>query len=937
MKAVGRGLPCLVACGIAVALCAAPALASFGFQRNSFEDTFANPDGSLDTQAGSYPFEVITGFKFNTTTGVGGEIAPDQNPKDLEVALPAGLVGDPSATPKCTIAQFETPDGRLAGGLSGASCPADTQVGVAEVESNLTGEVKDLTFGVYNLVAPPGVPAEFGFNPVGLAVVLAANVRTGGDYGVTVISRNTNQLLRIYGVRTTLWGVPADPGHDGLRGECLGLVGGSLGDACPVETAPKPFLRLPTSCPPEALPATVRADSWQNPLQSVELEGVQETTVDHNSGDQPVDMTGCDRLDFSPMVSVTPDTEAAASPTAMSVETALPQNENPSGLAEADLRKAVVTLPAGLSISPSAANGLEGCSEAQIALSSAGAASCPASAKVGAVTIETPLLETPVEGSVYVAQPYANKFDKLLALYLVAEGSGVVVKLAGEVNADPTTGQLTAIFDNNPQLPFSHLRLSFLGGPRAALMTPQACGSYRSTGTFVPWSTDMPTLFSSSFDVKTGCGGVFSPTFTGGTVSNQAGGFGSFGVRLARSDTDQNFGRLGVTLPPGLLGMLSHVTLCGEPQAALGTCPAASQIGHVTVAAGPGPDSVVVPQAGKPEDPVYLTGPYNGAPFGLSIVVPAEAGPFNLGHVVVRSAIDVDPHTAQITIDSAPFPTILQGVPLDVKTVDVTVDRENFVFNPTDCNPLAVDATVVSTQNAVATLSSRFQAADCASLGFSPKFTASTQSLASKSNGAALDVKVGYPKGAYPVGHGQANIASVKVALPKQLPSRLTTIQKACPEAVFAANPAACPAGSNIGTATATTPVLSTPFVGPVYLVSHGGAAFPDIVMILQAQGVTVDLVGNIDIAKGITTSTFASVPDAPLSSFELKLPAGAHSALTSNLPEKAKHSFCGTTLLMPTTIDAQNGARITQNTRIAVAGCPKIHKKASAAKARRK
>jgi hypothetical protein len=939
---VRRVVVCVFASAVVGVMGAAPALAAFGLQPHSFELSFLNEGGVPAVQAGSHPLGLTTSFKFNEKEGLLGEPVPDGSVRNVEAELPAGVVGNPTATPKCSIEQFNTPNPQEAFGLSGASCPNDSQVGVAQVEitPNGEGEPVPLTLGIYNLAAPPGVPGEFGFNPIGVAVILTPTVRTGSDYGVTVSSENTNQTLRVFGVKTTFWGVPSAHGHDGERGECLGGLGETyaLGTEhpCPVEAANggQPFLTLPTSCEGGPLSATIHATAWAE--GGVEPEGVSEVAFDHDSGGHLLGVTGCGRLSFNPTVSVHPTSEAAASPTGFEAEVAVPQNEAPNGLAEADLKSASIVLPAGISISPSAANGLEGCSEAEVALRSALSAECPNASKVGTAEIKTPLLESPLEGAVYVAQQEQNPFHTLLALYVVAEGSGVVLKLAGEVRADPTTGQLTTTFAGNPpfvgdpQQPFSSFKLTFFGGPRAALANPLTCGTYTTTGSLAPWSGTPPVTISQSFGIDANCGGGFSPSLVAGTVTNQAGGFSPFTFTLSRSDQDQDFSRLSLSMPPGLLGMLSNVTLCGEPQAAQGTCPATSQIGHVTVGAGPGPEPVFVPQAGKPEDPVFLTGPYNGAPFGLSIVVPAEAGPFNLGRVVVRSAINVDPHTAQITINSAAFPTILQGIPLHVKTINVTIDREDFIFNPTNCDPLTLGATVLSTQGASATLSSRFQAANCASLAFKPKFTASTQGTTSKADGASLDVKIGYPKGA------EADIASVKVSLPKQLPSRLTTIQKACTEAAFNANPATCPVASNIGVATARTPVLSTPLTGPVYLVSHGGAAFPDVVMILQGQGVTLDLAGNIDIVKGITTSTFATVPDAPLTSFELKLPEGPHSALASNLPEKANHNFCKTTLTMPTTINAQNGARITQNTKIAVSGCPKT-RKATKAKARSK
>jgi hypothetical protein len=554
---------------------------------------------------------------------------------------------------------------------------------------------------------------------------------------------------------------------------------------------------------------------------------------------------------------------------------------------------------------------------------------CPDSSKVGTVTLETPLLETPLTGSVYLAQPNANKFNSLLALYIVAEGDGALIKLAAHVEANPETGQLTTVVTDSPQQPFSNLKLHFFGGPRAALMTPQTCGTYHATSQLTPWSSPTQTALSidSPFSITANCGGGFAPTLTAGTMSNQAGAFSPLVTSISRTDQDQNLSTISVHTPPGLLGMLSRVTLCGEPQAQLGTCPAASQIGHVTASAGAGPTPLQLPLAGRPQDPVFLTGPYKGAPFGLSIVVPAEAGPFNLGNVITRAAIAIDPHTAQVTISSDPLPTFLQGIPLDVRGVNVIVDREGFIFNPTNCHSFSLATTITSTQGALAAPASSFQAANCATLPFKPTFTVATQGHTSKKGGASLDVKVGS-------GSGQANIAKALVSLPKQLPSRLTTIQQACPGATFAANPAACPAGSDVGTAKAITPVLNVPLTGPAYLVSHGGAAFPDLIVVLQGQGVLLDLIGNTNIKKGITTSSFAAVPDAPIVSFELKLPEGPHSALTTNLSAKAKGQLCGAKLLMPTTLTGQNGAQLGQSTKIAVTGCPR--KRARKASARR-
>ena len=422
---------------------------------------------------------------------------------------------------------------------------------------------------------------------------------------------------------------------------------------------------------------------------------------------------------------------------------------------------------------------------------------------------------------------------------------------------------------------------------------------------------------------------------TAGATTDQAGGYTDFSLLLQRQDGQQRIAGLQFKAPQGLAGMISKVPLCPEPQADAGTCPAASQIGHAVVGAGPGPYPFYIPQTGAPAAAVYLTGPYEGAPFGLSIVTPVIAGPFDLGTNVVRAKIEVDPHTAQITVTtdtSGPhsIPTILDGIPTDIRSIDTVIDKPGFMFNPTSCNPMTFTGTATSTTGATAPLSSRFQVGSCQALKFKPDFKVTTQGKTSKADGASLAAKIVYPT--TPLGNNQAssqsNIASVKVDLPKQLPSRLTTLQKACTNAQFEANPAGCPAASLVGHATVITPILPVPLTGPAYFVSHGGEAFPSLIVVLQGDGVTVDLVGTTFISKaGITSSTFKSTPDVPFSSFELVLPEGKYSALTSNLPVKDHYSFCGQKLAMPTAFVGQNGAVIHESTLVSVSGCGKAKK----------
>lgn len=923
-----------VSCVVALLIAAAPASADFGFQ--TFENKFVNEGGQPDVQAGSHPWEMITGFKFNSAA----PSVPIGDLKDTWLELPAGFAGNPDALPKCSQKQFHFPSPNVpsGGGLPSGSCPDNTEIGLAHVVGSVGGNESSFWVGVFNLVPPEGVPAQFGLDVYGTPVLFNPRVRTGHDYGFTVTSLNASQALAIDEVTVLLWGIPGDHSHDEFRGECLGLGGVSRCEH-PFQGEVSPFLSLPTSCG-GPLKTPIHIDSWEAPgsldaegepdlaspnwkswpAESLEPEGYESLDAEG----QPSGLVNCARLDFSPTLAVASESSATDSPTGLSAKLDLPQNEDSNGLAESDLEQASLTLPVGMAANPSAANGLSACSEEEISLHSNAPARCPESSKVGSVRIKTPLLEAPLEGSLYVAQQEANPFKSLLALYLVAEADGVLIKLAGEIHLDPATGQLTTTFAETPQDPFSQLELELYGGQRASLVTPMSCRVYEASSTLIPYSTGVAVNGHESFAISGNCTSQFSPTFQAGTTITKAGAFSPFTTTISRTDQDQDLGGISVTMPPGLLGILAKVPLCGEPQAAQHNCPAASQIGHVIVGAGAGADPVFLPEAGRPEDPVYLTGPYNGAPFGLLIVDHAEAGPFNLGTEYVRASISVDPHTAQVLIKSDPLPQILKGVPLQLKTVNVTVDRPGFIFDPTNCTPLTIGGSIKSAQGTTASVSSPYQAHSCSTLPFKPKFTATTQAKTSKGSGASLVVKVTAKGGPEP-GQGEANIAKVDVELPRYLPARLTTLQKACLAAQFEANPASCPTASNVGTAVAHTPVLNGPLVGPAYLVSHGGAAFPDLEIVLQGQGVTLVLDGGTQIRKQTTYSHFESVPDAPISSFELKLPEGPHSVLTSaGLPAKAHGNLCHTKLVMPTTIKAQNGAVINQSTQITVTGCPK-------------
>jgi hypothetical protein len=411
----------------------------------------------------------------------------------------------------------------------------------------------------------------------------------------------------------------------------------------------------------------------------------------------------------------------------------------------------------------------------------------------------------------------------------------------------------------------------------------------------------------------------FNPSLTAGTTSIQAGGFSPFTMTMSRGDGNQNLDAIRLKMPPGMLGTLATVKLCPEAQANAGTCGAESLIGHTTVSVGVGGDPYSV-TGGQ----VFITEGYKDAPYGLSIVNPAKAGPFDLGKVIVRAKVEVDPLTAVLTITSdsdGPYkiPTILDGIPLQIQHVNVSIDRPGFTFNPTNCSPLAITGALTSDQGATKALSVPFQITNCAVLAFKPKLTAKTSGKTSRKAGASLSVKLTYPAGPY-----DANIARVKVDLPRQLPSRLTTLQQACPTATFDTNPANCPAASIVGHATASTPVMPVPLTGPAYFVSHGGEQFPELIIVLQGYGATVHLVGSTFINKaGITSSTFKTVPDVPVGTFELNLPQGKYSALAAN------GNLCTTKLVMPTSFVAQNGAVIKTTTPITPTGCAKKAHKA--------
>ena len=945
-------------------------IAAVPFGIDSFTASVTSSLGEPFTQAGGHPFAASATFVFNyLPDDVGHLRTAGGSPRDIETELPPGFVGDPQATPKCAAKTFS---------LRGQQpCPSDTAVGyvdftysevpiVAGRPQPFGGYTEPRGFGsepVYNLVPGPGHPAAFGFiGGVSEAhITLTAKVRSDGNYGITVSSP--------YTTTPTVLAVSLTFCESGVTFE--GPVYASTESCAPTDAGATPFLTNPANCSSVAPVTTLRANSYEDPADYVSETVPTGTNLIGNEPNAESFVTGCDRLIFHPRLALSPQTSQADAPAGAMVRLKVPQPEEADTLATPELKDATVVLPAGLNVSPSAADGLQACSNAQFGLGAtvepASPAQCPGASQIGTVEVFTPLLannadgSAPLQGEVFIGQPECDPCSnadaqdgRLFRLFMQLRdpAAGVIVKLPGTVSANAVTGQLTARFTEQPQLPFSELVLRFNQGARAPLATPQSCGTFTTASTLTPWSAPYtPDATSrSSFDINWYTAGgacpsspaalPFAPSFDAGTQGTAAGAFSPFALTISRNDGEQDLSQVTVTTPPGLLAKIAGIPRCGEAQANAGTCGAESQIGTTTAGAGPGPHPFFL--GGR----VYLTGPYEGQPFGLSIVVPAIAGPFNLGDVVVRAAIGVDPHTAQITVSSDPLPQYVAGVQLRLRKIDAQIDRSGFMLNPTSCVQQHVSGTVAGAQGASVAVSSPFEVGGCQRLPFKPGFAVLTHAGHSRANGEYLHVAV-------TSGSGQANVAKVHVELPRQLPSRLSTLKLACTAAQFAANPAGCPPGSFVGAATAYTPVLSSPLSGPAIFVSHGGAAFPDLDLVLQGEGVTVILTGNTFISKaGITSSTFATVPDVPITRFDLVLPTGPHSALAANgnlcsrtvtTSRRVRVRVGGhlvyrtrrlrrtvkTALKMPTTITGQNGAVVKQGTVIAVSGCPALKGKA--------
>ncbi len=909
------------------------------------------------------------------------------------VNLPAGFNANNTAVPTCSGAELK---GDASINLVVPPCPAASTVGTISLDFGK----ERITVPVYNMeVTSFGVTAQLGFAIYTTTQILTVSVRPG-DSGLTVTDPEIENLGEPHDISVTIWGVPASHEHDLERQQVCFPEFGSVESVCRNQLGgpeaagitPEPFLSNPTGCEPHI--ATMDADSWEHP-GAILPDGFPDLS-DPNWSRASVEVPPigeCDRVPFDPSIEVQPSTRAAESPTGLAVSLVVPQSwETPFSIATANLKDTTVALPEGMTINPSAGSGLGACTPAQYEAetsSSLPGEGCPPESKIGSIEIETPVLAEKILGAVYVATPFDNPFGSLLSLYIVAKAParGIVVKVAGKVELNSVTGQLTTTFENTPQQPFSKFTLKFRPGATAPLVSPPACGSYAARGALTPWSAPSePVLVSSTpFQVTQGvhegacpAGGVppFKPRVISGTDNNAGGSYSPFYLRILREDGEQEITRFSTTLPPGLTGNLTGIPFCPDADIQLArektgaqeesepSCPAASAVGHTIVEAGVG--TVLAQTPGK----VYLAGPYHGAPLSIVSITSAKVGPFDLGTVVIRFALDINPTTAQVEVSgtqSEAIPHIIQGIVVHVRDIRVYMDREKFIINPTNCSPLSIANTIdgagADFTNAAdqvpVSVSTPFEAADCSSLAFKPELTVSTSAKTSRADGASLTAKLTVA-GALGT---QANISKVKVELPKQLPSRLTTLQKACTAEQFDANPAGCPPASIIGHAKAITPILPVPLEGPAYFVSHGGEAFPDLEIVLQGYGFTIDLTATTFISKaGVTSSTFKTVPDQPVTSFELTLPEGPYSALTTEgdlcsatntvtvkrkvtvkvhgrrktITRKVKQTEPAT-LQMPTEFVAQNGAEIRQDTPITVTGCPKSAKAAKKASHKRR
>ncbi len=925
----------------------------FGFLPG-FAVPATNEDGTPATVAGSHPYQQTADFGF-PTENPGDGLTSAGHARDFYVELPRGLSGDPAASPVlCTEAQ-----------LTGEEhCPPASQVGVADVTTLLGDAIGISSSPLYNMVPPPGSVASFGTDvaAAGIFVHALAGVRSDSDYGVEVSTRDVLALgtQPIFSVQAQFWGSPTSEAHDQIRDEC------GAGEDCSLEAKDRTktaLLTMPSDCPGEPLPFEIFADSWEEPAPEFE-----EREAFYESADvagNPVSVTGCGELDFEPEITARPTNNVSDSPTGLDFTLHQPTDTDFESRSPANLKDIAVHFPAGLAVNASQAAGLDACSKDQIGFEgeeggtlifSKEHQSCPAAAKIGSLEVTTPALVArnaahrvekdpegkPVlevlHGSVYIAKPFENPFNSLIAVYLAVEDekTGIVAKLAGEGELDPQTGQVSTYFKENPEQPFEDIKVHIFGGPRGALITPPVCGKFTTDADLTPWSAPQApsVLRADSFNTTSAPGGGPCPTteaqmpnapkLDAGTLNPTAGAYSPLIFKLSREDGTQRLGKIEATLPTGVIAKLAGVGTCSEADIAKArsreapqkgaleqsdpSCPASSQVGIVNGSAGAGPTPYYT------QGRAYLAGPYKGAPVSIVAIVPAVAGPFDLGNVVVRSAVYLDPATAQGRVVSDPLPSVVHGVPLDVRSVAVRAERPNFSLNPTSCNEKSFGGQVLSTLGAPAPLFERFQVGGCKSLPYKPKFSARLYGPIHRG---------GHPrfKGVFTAKGGEANTARISFTLPKSEFIDQAHFRTICTRVQFAAQQ--CPAGSVYGHVTAYSPLLDYPLEGPAYLRSSSHK-LPDLVLALHgppAQPLFFEADGRVDSVNGGLRVRFEAVPDAPLSRVVFNA-QGGKKGLFQNSTNICKGVHRATLKL-----DGQNGKVFDSQPKL-VAQCPKGGKK---------
>jgi hypothetical protein len=875
--------------------------------------SFPSALNGSSTQAGAHP-DIVTTFEMGSRLTQASVPCYCNDPKELTLHVPPGVIANPHVVSVCPIAQMAL-----------FECPGDSQAGVVVLELFGYG-----VFPLYRTIPQRDQAGLFTFSlPFGLSIpqYIAFSARTGSDYGLDVKTVGISHILPLLYYAPIYWGVPADPFYDFMRFEPEGTPLEIFCNTDPTqvmvehdaagveETCPFGIKGVPSSLPPA--PLTQNPTTCVGPLTSSMDNLSYDLEADHAEATWPA-TTGCDALSFDPSLAANPTTTETDTASGLEVTIKVPQFQDPETPSPSELRASTVTLPEGFSINPNAADGKLACTDEQSRVGTDLEAECPEYSKVGTVTIDSSALPAPIDGFVYIGEPKPGDRYRLV---LTANGFGTFVKLLGSLHADPQTGQLTTSFNDLPQTPFQEFVLHLFGSERGILATPTQCGTYPVDSTFTPWDEAVSDQKQTQFFVLDHgpTGGpcppavrTFNPGFQAGSQDSTGGKYSPFGVQVSREDGEQNLSGVTVSTPPGVLASLKGIPYC--PQSAIDTlnnaayagraelvnsaCPAASQVGTANVGAGAGTHPLHT--TGK----VYLAGPYGGAPLSLLVVVPAVSGPYDLGNVAVRVALHVDPASARVTAVSDPLPRILDGVVLRTRSIRVNLDRSDFTLNPTNCDPLSVDVTILGEQGGAAAQSALFQAANCRDLPFNPKLTLSLKGGPKRRGHPSL-------RALLKAKHGESNISSAVVALPPNEQLDVSHIKTVCTKVQFAND--ACPGGSIYGHATAESPLLDQPLEGPVYLRSSKHK-LPDIVAALHGQ-IDVELSGRVDSVRGGLRTRFGSVPDAPISRFSLRLFGGGRGLFVN-----AK-AICATREAASATMVGQNGRRVKRKVELS-AGC---------------